>query len=344
MFKKSVWVLSAFLLISTSGAAVAQRGPDLGDKVNPVPTRLLRHQPPFKPEPVGFKLDEVIGKRAAIFLYWLPDFPGAVRELENLNEFARSLKGDKVAVYTVARARDDAEAAKVLDIVQKSGISLPVLLDDMSIMMALGVNTVPAYVAVNKDGTVAVNEIGDLSHKVQSGERLKDLVTQAARTGSFPVIKGPGANAVYQLMGEKVPSFELKTLDGKQTVNIDKVVAGKKPTVLVFWSALCPHCQKEMPRFNEYLRKNPGKLNIVSVTQFRDGAHERRTHEFVKDNKLSFPVLVDSGAVNELFSVNAIPMWLLLDPGGKVSYITVGAKGDLPQVLDRELARASRRK
>ena len=332
-------LLGTLILFSAPPEATAQSTAQLGKSVNPVPIEILHYRPPFRAEPQSYNLREQMEKGAVLFFYWLPSNQGSVNELVKLDKFARSLEGDELTILTVSRARDEGEVSAVRDAIEAENIRLPVLLDKMPLMQELGVNTVPSYVALGADQRIHINDVGQLDHNLRNAERFSDVVKQAAASGEFPTVQGPGRDAIYQLAGNEAPGFSLNDLEGKEHSLSDHV--GEKPVVLVFWSALCPHCQREMPRLQQYLENNPDKLNIVSVTAFNNDSHKRATYDFVEEHNLTYPVLVDSGTVNNTYSIQAIPAWLLVDTNGVVRHATVGADHQLEQTLDREIAKVA---
>lgn len=331
-------LLGLLLIASSAAEAPAQSRSELGKTISPVPIEILHYRPPFRAEPQSYNLRAQLEKGPVLFYYWLPSNQGSVNELLTLDKFARTLEGEKLTILTVSRARDSGEVAAVRRIVESENIRLPVLLDKMPLMTELGVNTVPSYVAV-ADRRIHINDIGMLNHKLRNADRFKDVVKTAATTGEFPMARGPGRDAIYQLAGDEAPAFSLNDLNGKEHSLSDFV--GEKPVVLVFWSALCPHCQRELPRLQRYLTANPDKLNIVSVTMFNNDSHKRATYDFVDKQKITYPVLVDDATVNNTYSVQAIPAWVLIDTKGVVRHVAVGADNTIEQTLDREIAAAS---
>jgi peroxiredoxin len=336
------FVLAFAFLLTVAGPAQAQGVPDLGARVDSFTTTMLRHAPPFRAEPSPYDLSEVLGKKTVVFYYWMPSYTGSVNELVELNKFARSLKGNNLTIITASRARNQDEINAVRGVIESKGITLPVILDDMSLMMRLGVTNVPRYVVVDKTKKIAINDVSGIEQKLKSGERLSKLVVAASKAGDVPVVKGAGDAAIFQLIGDPVPQFELADMQGKN-VNTASYT-GKKPYVLVFWSALCPHCQKELPKLKTYLEKNKGKFDILSVTRYSNDAHKTATVNFVKDKKIGFPVLVDEAGVNDRFAVTGLPTWVLVDAAGKVQHVEVGANPQLESILDRELAKAAKAK
>lgn len=336
-------LLALALGASLAAAAPAQaQNADLGTVIQPAQLQMLRFAPPFRPAPNPYNLSEHLGKKTILFFYWMPGYQASVSELVELDKFARTLKGDKLQILTVSRARDPQEIEAIKDVISSKGINLPVVLDDMTLMMRLGVTNVPAYVGVGDDKRIKIMDIGGLNMKLQTGERLNAVVKNAAKTGLMPVARGPGQNAIFQLAGEPMPQFTLNDLNGKTLKSADLV--GKKPLVVIFWSALCPHCQKELPQLQAYLNKNGDKVGMVSVTRFNNDMHKQRTYDFVKEKSITFPVLVDDAGVNELYSVTGLPTWVMVDTAGNISHIAIGSKEKLASLLDAEVAKAAKAK
>jgi peroxiredoxin len=107
--------------------------------------------------------------------------------------------------------------------------------------------------------------------------------------------------------------FTLKDLSGKTWTFSE--LRGK--VVLVnFWATWCPPCRKEMPDL-ETLYTRFGSKGFVVL-----GISDEETAEvepFIRDHKISFPVLLDpSRKVNELFVVQGIPKSFVYDRQGKL--------------------------
>lgn len=339
--KRTLIALALGASLCAAAPAQAQQV-DLGTLIQPAQLQMLRFSPPFRPSPTSYNLSEHLGKKTILFFYWMPGYQASVSELVELDKFARTLKGDKLQILTVSRAREPHEVEAVKDVVSSKGVNLPVILDDMTLMTRLGVTNVPTYVAVGDDKRVKILDVGGLGQKLQTGERLRDVVANAAKTGLLPTTRGPGQNPIFQLVGEPMPQFSLQDLNGKTVKSADLV--GKKPLIVIFWSALCPHCQRELPQLQAYLNKNGAKVNMVSVTRFNNDMHKQKTYEFVKEKSITFPVLLDDAGVNELYSVTGLPTWVMVDMAGKVSYVAVGSKENLANLLESEVAKAAKAK
>jgi peroxiredoxin len=109
------------------------------------------------------------------------------------------------------------------------------------------------------------------------------------------------------------PEFTLKDLSGKTWTFSE--LRGK--VVLVnFWATWCPPCRKEMPDLETLYGRFGSKGLVVLGISDEEVA---KVEPFVRERKVSFPVLLDPGRkVNEMFVVEGIPKSFVYDREGKL--------------------------
>ncbi len=107
--------------------------------------------------------------------------------------------------------------------------------------------------------------------------------------------------------------FTLKDLSGKSWTFSE--LRGK--VVLVnFWATWCPPCRKEMPDLETLYERFGSKGLVVLGISDEEAA---KVEPFIRERKVSFPVLLDPGRkVNEMFVVEGIPKSFVYDRGGKL--------------------------
>jgi peroxiredoxin len=109
------------------------------------------------------------------------------------------------------------------------------------------------------------------------------------------------------------PEFTLKDLSGKSWTFSD--LRGK--VVLVnFWATWCPPCRKEMPDLETLYARFESKGFVVLGISDEEAA---KVEPFIRERKVSFPVLLDPGRkINEMFVVEGIPKSFVYDREGKL--------------------------
>ena len=109
------------------------------------------------------------------------------------------------------------------------------------------------------------------------------------------------------------PEFTLKDLSGKTWTFAE--LRGK--VVLVnFWATWCPPCRKEMPDLETLYGRFSSKGLVVLGISDEEAA---KVEPFIRERKVSFPVLLDPGRkVNEMFVVEGIPKSFVYDREGKL--------------------------
>ena len=150
-----------------------------------------------------------------------------------------------------------------------------------------------------------------------------------------------GRRPESQLAGEAAPAVALPLLGGGRSA----IQAGKV-TLVDFWATWCAPCRASMPRvqilYTEYKQNG---LELYSVdTDDESPDREPQVREFLLQNRLTFPVVLDDGSAERAFSVASLPTLLLLDREGKVAWSHIGAltssrEGELRTALTRALGR-----
>ena len=109
------------------------------------------------------------------------------------------------------------------------------------------------------------------------------------------------------------PEFTLKDLSGMSWTFAE--LRGK--VVLVnFWATWCPPCRKEMPDLETLYGRFGSKGLVVLGISDEEAA---KVEPFIRERKVSFPVLLDPGRkLNEMFVVEGIPKSFVYDREGKL--------------------------
>lgn len=166
------------------------------------------------------------------------------------------------------------------------------------------------------------------------------VVAATAGVVVLAVRQGDGSKArLAQAPGRTAPSVTLPLLEGgKSSISQGKV------TVVDFWATWCAPCRASMPRVQQLWKEyHPRGVELYSVDT-DDAGPDRvpQVQEFLLQNRLDFPVVLDDGSASQAFSVSSLPTMMLLDKQGQVVWSHVGAlsasrEKDLRLAMDQAL-------
>ena len=139
--------------------------------------------------------------------------------------------------------------------------------------------------------------------------------------------------------GENKPvTLKLRDLNG------DKVTLSDyrgRPVVVNFWATWCDVCTKEMKYFVRAQQQFGDKVAVVTVSnELPDVAAS-----YFRTWNIGLPLVEDlDGAISRIYSIAKLPDTLVLDPFGRVSYVSVGGLSwdELQSAIDRAAQTSSR--
>ncbi len=140
---------------------------------------------------------------------------------------------------------------------------------------------------------------------------------------------GLGGLAVAGLLATRshgpmlAPDFAVPDLSGHAI----RLSALRGKVVLVnLWTTWCPPCREEMPSMQRlYDRLHDRDFQLLAVSQDEDG--RRVVEPFVRELKLSFPVLIDPDhQVGDRYGVWGYPETFVIDRDGRVVERVIGPR------------------
>lgn len=82
----------------------------------------------------------------------------------------------------------------------------------------------------------------------------------------------------------------------------------KGVVVALFWESWCPHCRREVPKWQATSQQYAGQgLQVVGFTKLTRSSTREKAVEFVADHKLTFPMAKEDGALSGAVDVSGIP-------------------------------------
>jgi len=96
-----------------------------------------------------------------------------------------------------------------------------------------------------------------------------------------------------------------------------RIVDGGRGRVLIvnFWATWCSPCIKEFPGLTNLRREFPeDKLGIVGISL---DYSPRPVENFIKQNQVNFPILLDDGSISSMLSIKSIPRTLIYNQHGE---------------------------
>jgi peroxiredoxin len=119
------------------------------------------------------------------------------------------------------------------------------------------------------------------------------------------------------------PDFALPDLEGKE---ISMSSLKGKVVILSFWSIYCQPCRQEMPMLDSLYQKYKNeRLEVIGVNIDRDPLAS--VQNFVKENRLTFPILLDRERnAMRAYRAHFLPSTFLLDRSGIIVDKVVGIR------------------
>jgi len=340
-----------------------------GKPVPSVETQTAAAQPPAQPpaqprkrpaeELVGtpapaFDIDTIDGKKlssadlanhpATVLNFVAPNCGFCKKQVPRLEEIRKSYEAKGVRFVNVTQTmRQKFSQEETVGIFKGTGSNLELAYDaDNTVGTPFKATSFPTMVVVGKSGkieAVNVGNIGDLETRL-SGQ-LDALVAGKPIPAEFLASKAaaqPRRRPAEEMAGKKAPEFSLTTMDGKPVSNAD---FGKyKATVLNFVAPNCGYCKRQVPTVEtvraEYEAKGVRFVN-VAMKMRQDFTPEEAAKVF-SDIGSKLELATDfTNATGQKFSATSFPTMMVLDNGGTVKHVNVGAKPNLDTLLKEQL-------
>jgi len=134
----------------------------------------------------------------------------------------------------------------------------------------------------------------------------------------------------------KIPSVELKTIDGKK-INTSELNNTGKPIIINFWATWCKPCIKELSaiaeKYDEWQKETGVVIYAISID---DSKSISRVAPFVNTKGWDYVVLLDQNSdFKRAMNVINVPHSFILDKKGNIVYQhTTYAEGDENKIYE----------
>ncbi|MDR2177660.1 MAG: TlpA family protein disulfide reductase [Treponema sp.] len=161
-------------------------------------------------------------------------------------------------------------------------------------------------------------------HFLGPGKRLISVILAVFLLRALPL------RAEEPAVGKEAPDFTFTAPDGR-TVKLSDYRG--KPLALHFWATWCGPCIRELPLIAALASKSQ-ELTTLAVNCAET---DQEVSAFLKARKLSLDVVMDrDGRISRLYNIYAIPQTVMIDAGGRIKSIRVGAYNQ--RELNRDLS------
>ncbi|MDD5083048.1 MAG: TlpA disulfide reductase family protein [Dehalococcoidales bacterium] len=122
-------------------------------------------------------------------------------------------------------------------------------------------------------------------------------------------------------VGNFPPDFQLKSLTG-ETITLSELRG--QPVLINFWATWCGPCRYEMPFLQQIFADKANERLVILAVNI--GETLETADQFVKDNNLSFTVLLDTNRdLVPKYGLRYIPTTFLIGRDGTIQYVKSGA-------------------
>jgi peroxiredoxin len=281
-----------------------------------------------------FDLNESLGKKPVLLMYWIPDNPRADKMFQDIQAEVNEAGADKIALYGVFIERPGRGVDAAAKSIAELGITAPVLNDlGFRLGQQLRVQSVPNLTIIDSRGVLRLTNGASLQQVLEYKMTLSGAIDRLADKGTLATYGYlPRYYPAQELIGQRCPDFEAPLISTSVEQRWSRLIDDQKINVLIFWSVDCPHCQKSLPELNEWLKENSDGLNVFSAARVTSEATKVKTKEFCDLYGFSFPTLVDQDLeIAQLYQVTATPTTIIIKPDGTIEAVLV--TDDIPRIL-----------
>ncbi len=159
----------------------------------------------------------------------------------------------------------------------------------------------------------------------RAGKDMKITLKLEAKPDDLELIR-------KSLVGKKIPDFTLDLIDKPGSIGAKDLV--NKVAVIEFWATWCPACRDSHARLSKFAGDKPG-ITVLAVSD--EEVPELKAYS--EKVKPKFTIVRDtSREFSKQFMVSAIPMTVVVDKTGTITFATLGAGVYLEEAIAHALS------
>jgi thiol-disulfide isomerase/thioredoxin/uncharacterized membrane protein len=301
-----------------------------------------------------FDLRARIGRGKPIALiFWAPGFAWSQQTLVEMAAFLGK-ETPQYEVYAVSGRRDgqrDEDIQEAFALLEVPA-TLPLLVDDaFAVSTALSVGDVPNVALFSTKGQLVIAKIKDREQLLitAKGNRAAEEVMRDVAKG----IDVPQIQRMFpyyptsRLVGRCAPAFNAKVFGTRAPFAFTGRSSAGRPTLVMFWSSTCKHCQIDIPQLVKWVNAHPGAVDVVGVSiikKDRPGqpSHRAITEAYIRAERIPWTVVEDvNGVVSDVYKSISTPTTVFVSPTGSIEDVWYYAHDEgFDTALERSVAKA----
>ena len=109
-----------------------------------------------------------------------------------------------------------------------------------------------------------------------------------------------------------------------------------KLVLLDFWEVWCGPCMESMPKVQQFYEKYKSKgLEVYGVVHEKE--HLDVARQLVQKRKISFPMLLGDEQSKRKYSIDGVPLYVLINREGKIVMVSQGFSPLLEEEIQKNL-------
>jgi len=222
--------------------------------------------------------------------------------------------------------------------------------DNFAVSTGLATLDVPDVAVFSAKGQLVISKVKSRQQKLMTANGnvpAEDVLREVAKGTEVPQIQRmfPYYPA-SELLDRCAPAFQAKTFGTGAPFSFAGRSASGRPTLVMFWSSTCKHCQVDIPKLVSWVKSHPGAIDVIGVTRIRKDvagrpSHRAITEAYIKAQAIPWPVVEDAdGLVTDLYDSTSTPTTFFVSPSGTIADVWYYAHDEgFDAAMDRSLAK-----